>query len=255
MAEENLELLKSRLPRVWQAYLGMLQVVEGDAPLNAKARQLVLVAVAAALGQREPLAYHRDLARKAGASDAEIEHAIALAIPLAGLVPIASATAVTPAAAGPGALPEAPAPPPPKKTTIEEGDWVVIRSGQGGLFVKAGKRGQVTKIAKGRNSGIVMYYVKCADVAQEEKFTREDLDLASPDGSAPAPAAPTKTAIQVGDWVLVTRSGLLLKGGERGQVAKIEPGPLNTTFYHLRKPGLDAEEKFLRSDFEPEPGA
>ncbi|MBI3953579.1 MAG: hypothetical protein HY330_03615, partial [Chloroflexi bacterium] len=145
--------------------------------------------------------------------------------------------------------------PTPRKSKIEEGDWVVIKEGQGGLFIKAGQCGQVTKIVKGKASGIIIYYVKCPQVAQEEKFTLEDLALASPDGRKPGPAgAGPKSSIEVGDWVVVTRSGLLLKGGERGQVTKMERGPLNSTFYYLRKPGLDAEEKYLRSDFEPAPG-
>ena len=253
MTEDSLEQLGRRFPRVRQAYQAMVRAVEGDAPLNDKTRQLVLVAVAAALGQRGALAHHRDAARKAGASDAEVEHAIALALPLAGLAPIVAA------AVGPGSADAAPQPEPtqapapaPRKTKIEEGDWVTIREGQGGLFIKAGQRGQVTKIVKGKASGLTIYYVKCVDVPQEEKFVLDDLAMAYPDSQAAA--APVKDKLEAGDWVVVTHGGLLLKLGERGQIARVEQGPMNITFYYLRKPGTDAEEKYMRTDLEPAPG-
>ena len=254
MAEDSLEQLGRRFPRVRQAYQAMVRAVEGDAPLNDKTRQLVLVAVAAALGQREALAHHRDAARKAGASDAEVEHAVALALPLAGLAAVAAA--VGPGSASAASQPEpaqAPAPA-PKKTKIEEGDWVTIKEGQGGLFIKAGQRGQVTKIVKGKASGLTLYYVKCVDVPQEEKFVLDDLALASPDSPAAAPLAAAKDRLEAGDWVVITHGGLLLKLGERGQIARVEQGPMNITFYYLRKPGMDAEEKYMRTDFEPAPG-
>lgn len=90
-AMDGLTILASRRPGVVEDYLELLGGL-GDA-LDARTRQLVLVALQAAHGSGRALRRHVPQALAAGATTDEVLDAIALALPLAGLTRVTEALA------------------------------------------------------------------------------------------------------------------------------------------------------------------
>lgn len=76
---------EDRFPKVWKTYEAFRDACDAAGALDAKTRELVKVGIQAALGRRGGLVAHIERARRAGAKDDEILHAVLLATPLAGM--------------------------------------------------------------------------------------------------------------------------------------------------------------------------
>lgn len=81
---QTLRDFKKRFPQVWESYQRLQNVCDISGPLEAKTKELIRVAISAALRRHGGLIAHLDRAKALGATDDELYHAILLALPLAG---------------------------------------------------------------------------------------------------------------------------------------------------------------------------
>jgi AhpD family alkylhydroperoxidase len=79
-----LDQFKRDFPEAWAAYEGLRNACDKEGPLDKKTVELIKVGIAAAQEHEGSLVAHISQARKAGASEAEIYHAILQATGLAG---------------------------------------------------------------------------------------------------------------------------------------------------------------------------
>jgi alkylhydroperoxidase/carboxymuconolactone decarboxylase family protein YurZ len=76
----------SEAPEHAQAWMGMVRGLGGASALDEKTQALAYLAALAALGRESGIAFHVDLAKKAGASRDEVISAILVGLPAAGHV-------------------------------------------------------------------------------------------------------------------------------------------------------------------------
>ena len=81
---KTLENFKAEFPEAWTAYEQLKNICDRQGPLDQKTVELVKIGISTALEHEGGLVAHISQARKAGATDKEIYHAILLAIGLAG---------------------------------------------------------------------------------------------------------------------------------------------------------------------------
>ena len=81
---KTLEDFKKQFPKAWNAYEQLKNACDKEGPLDARTAELIKIGVSAALQHEGGVVAHVSQARKAGASNAEIYHAILLATGLAG---------------------------------------------------------------------------------------------------------------------------------------------------------------------------
>ena len=75
---------QTSFPGVWRAYEGFREACDQQGPLDAKARELIKMAISVALGRHCGLIAHRDHCRAYGVTEKEIAQAVLLAASLAG---------------------------------------------------------------------------------------------------------------------------------------------------------------------------
>lgn len=80
-----LRAFQSAFPEVWGRYRALRDACDGAGPLPPKTRELIKIGIEVARKRHGGLIAHVVRARKAGASEAEIRHAILLAAPLIGI--------------------------------------------------------------------------------------------------------------------------------------------------------------------------
>ncbi len=81
----TLRLFESQFPQAWSQYHALVETCDRSGPLTPKTRELINIGIAVARKRHGGLVAHITRAKRAGASVAEIYHAIVLAIPLVGL--------------------------------------------------------------------------------------------------------------------------------------------------------------------------
>ena len=81
---ETLESFKRAFPHAWATYEQLRDTCDKDGPLDGKTVELVKIGISAALGHEGGLIAHVSQAKKAGASDEEVYHAILVSTGLAG---------------------------------------------------------------------------------------------------------------------------------------------------------------------------
>jgi 4-carboxymuconolactone decarboxylase len=75
---------QTQFPDIWEAYTQLKTACDQGGPLDRKTAELIRIGISVAMEHEGGLIAHVSQARKAGASDAEINHAIAVATGLAG---------------------------------------------------------------------------------------------------------------------------------------------------------------------------
>ena len=90
---ETLNDFKARFPKAWSAYVQLRDTCDQEGPLDHKTRELIKIAISTALEHEGGVIAHISQARKTGATDEEIYHAILLATGLAGFPAVLAAVA------------------------------------------------------------------------------------------------------------------------------------------------------------------
>jgi AhpD family alkylhydroperoxidase len=75
---------QARFPGIWDAYAEFKAACDEGGPLDRKTAELVKIGISVAMEHEGGLIAHISQAKKAGASDEEIDHAIVLAAGLTG---------------------------------------------------------------------------------------------------------------------------------------------------------------------------
>ena len=75
---------QAQFPEIWKAYTQLKSACDQGGPLDQKTAELIRIGITVAMEHEGGLVAHISQARKAGASDEEIRHAIVLATGLAG---------------------------------------------------------------------------------------------------------------------------------------------------------------------------
>jgi len=78
------QLFLKEAPGHAKAWMGAVKALDQASPLDPKTGHLAYLAVLAALGLESGVAFHADLARKAGASRDEVIGAVLIGLPAAG---------------------------------------------------------------------------------------------------------------------------------------------------------------------------
>ena len=78
---------EKQFPEIWGAYTQLKTACDRGGPLDRKTSELIRIGISVAMEHEGGLIAHISQARKAGASEEEIQHAIVLATGLAGLPP------------------------------------------------------------------------------------------------------------------------------------------------------------------------
>lgn len=90
---ETLERFKAQFPKTWKAYEQLRDACDTEGPLDRKTVELIKIGISTALEHEGGLVAHISRARKAGASDKEIRHAILVAMGIAGFPTVLAAEA------------------------------------------------------------------------------------------------------------------------------------------------------------------
>ena len=75
---------QTQFPGIWAAYTQLTTACDQGGPLDRKTTELIRIGISVAMEHEGGLIAHISQARKAGASDKEINHAVVLATGLAG---------------------------------------------------------------------------------------------------------------------------------------------------------------------------
>ena len=90
---KTLDDFKREFPEAWSAYSQLKSVCDQAGPLDTKTVELVKIGISTALKHEGGLVAHVSQAKKAGAQDAEIYHAILVGTGLAGFPAVLAAFA------------------------------------------------------------------------------------------------------------------------------------------------------------------
>ena len=90
---ETLDDFKTHFPEAWSAYEQLRNVCDQNGPLDRKTGELIKIGISAALQHEGGVVAHVSQAKKAGASNDEIYHAILVATGLAGFSAVLAAVA------------------------------------------------------------------------------------------------------------------------------------------------------------------
>lgn len=91
MEEQNpMQIFKNEAPEVAAAFDGLIQSLIKTKGLDPKTKQLIYIAMKAALGDQLAVKYHVPMAKKFGATREEILDTILLTLTVAGLKPVVS---------------------------------------------------------------------------------------------------------------------------------------------------------------------
>lgn len=90
----TLEDFKAEFPKTWAAYEDLRNASDSEGPLDHKVVELIKVGISTALEHEGGLIAHISQARKAGATEKEIEHAILVATGLAGFPAVLQASTI-----------------------------------------------------------------------------------------------------------------------------------------------------------------
>lgn len=88
----TLEHFKEEFPKTWTAYEHLRNACDTEGPLDRKVVELIKIGISTALEHEGGLIAHISQARKAGATEKEIEHAILVATGLAGFPAVLQAS-------------------------------------------------------------------------------------------------------------------------------------------------------------------
>jgi 4-carboxymuconolactone decarboxylase len=89
---ETLDHFKGQYPKSWNAYEQLRNACDTEGPLDRKTVELIKIGVSTALEHEGGLVAHISQARKAGATDNEINHAILVAMGLVGFPAVLAAS-------------------------------------------------------------------------------------------------------------------------------------------------------------------
>ncbi len=89
---ETLDHFKAQYPKCWNAYEQLRNACDTEGPLDRKTVELIKIGISTALEHDGGLVAHISQARKAGATDNEINHAILAAMGLAGFPTVLAAS-------------------------------------------------------------------------------------------------------------------------------------------------------------------
>ncbi len=90
---ETLNDFKTRFPEAWSAYEQLRNACDQKGPLDRKTGELIKIGISAALQHEGGVVAHISQAKKIGASNDEIYHAILVAMGLAGFPAVLAAVA------------------------------------------------------------------------------------------------------------------------------------------------------------------
>ncbi len=90
---ETLDKFKAQFPKVWGSYEQLRNACDEEGPLDAKVCELIKIGISTALQHEGGLVAHISRARKAGATESEIYHAILVATGVAGFPAVLAAVA------------------------------------------------------------------------------------------------------------------------------------------------------------------
>lgn len=90
---ETLDRFKAQFPKAWKAYEQLRDACDTEGPLDRKTVELIKIGISTALEHEGGLVAHISQARKAGANDKEIRHAILVATGIAGFPAVLAAEA------------------------------------------------------------------------------------------------------------------------------------------------------------------
>lgn len=82
---QTLASFSAKYPRAWTRYRALREACDRSGPLTPRTRELIKIGIEVAVRRHGGLVAHLHRAQAAGASSAEIYHAIVLAMPLVGL--------------------------------------------------------------------------------------------------------------------------------------------------------------------------
>ncbi len=89
---ETLDHFKARYPKSWKAYEQLRDACDAEGQLDRKTVELIKIGISTALEHEGGLVAHISQARKAGATDNEISHAILVAMGIAGFPAVLAAS-------------------------------------------------------------------------------------------------------------------------------------------------------------------
>ena len=90
---EKLDNFKARFPKSWKAYVQLRDACDTEGPLDRRTVELIKIGISTVLLHEGGLVAHVSQARKAGATDKEVHHAILVATGLAGFPAVLAAIA------------------------------------------------------------------------------------------------------------------------------------------------------------------
>ena len=85
-----MEIFQKESPEVSAAFDGLIEALVATKGMDAKTKQLVYIALQAALGNATAIYFHVPMAKKAGASREEVKDAILITLTVCGLKGVAS---------------------------------------------------------------------------------------------------------------------------------------------------------------------
>ena len=89
---ETLDHFKAQYPKSWKAYEQLRDTCDAEGPLDRKTIELIKIGISTALEHDGGLVAHISQARKAGATDNEIGHAVLVATGLVGFPSVLAAS-------------------------------------------------------------------------------------------------------------------------------------------------------------------
>ena len=91
MNETNpIEIFQKEAPEVAQAFDGLIQAIRASKGLDEKTKQLIYIAMKAALGDPVAVKFHVPMAKKLGAKREEVVDTILMTLTVAGIKPVVS---------------------------------------------------------------------------------------------------------------------------------------------------------------------
>lgn len=85
-----MDLFKKEAPEIANAFDSLIQAIVLSKGLDEKTKQLIYIALKAVQGDTQALSFHIPMAKKAGATKAEVVDALAVTLTVAGIKGVAS---------------------------------------------------------------------------------------------------------------------------------------------------------------------
>ncbi|MCP9753144.1 carboxymuconolactone decarboxylase family protein [Ferruginibacter sp. HRS2-29] len=90
MSVNSMQVFETQAPEVFKAFNGLLQSIIQSRGLDVKTKQLIYIAIKAALGDTTAVSFHIGMAKQAGATLPEISDAILMTLTTSGISGVAA---------------------------------------------------------------------------------------------------------------------------------------------------------------------